>query len=193
MLDAPFFTDTKTLAGKILGGWHLSGLTTIQTGTPFSVTAGNDNGFYTGAGVGNGTGTNAFADLIGDPHSAPPITNAANVIGPLLFNPGAFGVPTGLTFGDAQRNILNNPWFWNFDMGLFKNFFIKEGGPNFEFRAEGFNVFNHTEWSGVNTGISCYGGANNSAGDPSCLDNSFLHPSGARNPRILQLGLKFIF
>jgi len=45
----------------------------------------------------------------------------------------------------------------------------------------------------VNSGISCYGGAINSAGDSSCLDNSFLHPSGAHNPRILQLGLKFIF
>ena len=33
----------------------------------------------------------------------------------------------------------------------------------------------------------------NSAGDASCLDQSFLHPNGAHNPRILQLGMKFIF
>ncbi|HLY16220.1 MAG TPA: carboxypeptidase regulatory-like domain-containing protein [Bryobacteraceae bacterium] len=193
VLDAPFFTDTKTLAGKVLGGWHWSGLATVQSGVPFNVTAGTGNDIIPGAGVGNGTGTNAFADLIGNPNAAPPITNAANVIGPLLFNPGAFAAPTGLTFGDSGRNIMNVPSRWNFDMGLFKNFFIKEGGPNFEFRAEGFNVFNHTQWNGINGSISCYGGSNNSAGDPSCLDQSFLHPSGAHNPRILQLGLKFIF
>jgi hypothetical protein len=192
VLDAPFFKDTKTLSGKVLGGWHLSGLTTVQTGTPFSVTAGNGNNLIPGAGVANGSGTNAFPDLIGDPHAAPPVTNAANVLGPLLYNPGAFAAPTGLTFGDAGRNILNIPTRWNFDMGLFKNFFVTERA-NFEFRAEGFNVFNHTQWSGINSGISCYGGSNNSAGDASCLDQAFLHPNGAHNPRILQLGLKFIF
>jgi len=192
VLDAPFFTDTKTFTGKVLGGWHLSGLTTVQSGNPFSVTAGNGNNLIPGAGVGNGNGTNAFANLIGNPNAAPPITNAANVLGPLLFNPGAFAAPEGLTFGDAGRNIMNIPMRWNFDMGLFKNFFVTERA-NFEFRAEAFNVFNHTQWSGINTGISCYGGSNNSAGDASCLDQAFLHPNGAHNPRILQLGLKFIF
>jgi len=192
VLQAPFFKNTKTLVGKTLGGWQLSGITTVSSGLPFSVTAGNGSGYVTGAGVGNGTGTTAYADVIGNPNAAPPITNAANIKGPLLFNPAAFGVPTGLTFGNAGRDILNIPGRWNFDMGLFKNFYVTEKA-NFEFRAEAFNIFNHTQWSGVNSGISCYGGANYSAGDASCLDNSFLHPSSAFNPRILQLGLKFIF
>lgn len=192
VLDFPFFSNTKTLVGKILGGWQLSGLTTIQTGTPFSITAGNGNGIHTGAGVGNGAGQGAYANVIGDPHAGRPITNAANIVGPLLFNPGAFAAPTGLTFGDAGRNILNNPSRLNFDTGLFKKFYVTERA-NFEFRAEAFNVFNHTQWNGVHNGISCYGGSNNSAGDASCLDQQFLHPSGAHNPRIMQLGLKFIF
>jgi hypothetical protein len=192
VLDAPFFTNTKTLTGKVLGGWHLSGLTTFQTGNPFSIIANNGNNLLTGAGVGNGTGTTAFADVIGDPHGSLPLTNAAGIIGPLLYNPGAFGAPTGLTFGNAGRNILNVPSRWNWDMGLFKNFFVTEKA-NFEFRAEAFNVFNHTQFSGVNNSISCYGGTNNSAGDASCLAQSFLHPNGAHNPRILQLGMKFIF
>ena len=192
VLDAPFFTDTTKLTGKVLGGWHWSGLFIAQSGTPFSVVANTGSGLIPGAGVGNGTGTNAFANVIGNPHAAPPVTNAADVIGPLLFNSAAFAAPTGLTFGDAGRNILNVPGRWNVDMGLFKNFYVRERA-NFEFRAEGFNVFNHTQWNGINNGISCYGGSNNSAGDPSCLDSNFLHPSGAHNPRILQLGLKFIF
>jgi Carboxypeptidase regulatory-like domain len=192
VFDAPFFADTKKLTGKVLGGWHWSGLFTAQSGTPFSVVANTGNGLIPGAGVGNGTGTNSFANLIGNPNSAPPITNAANVIGPLLFNPAAFAAPTGLTFGDAGRNILNIPGRWNLDTGLFKNFAVNERA-GFQFRAEAFNVFNHTQWNGINNGISCYGGSNNSAGDASCLDQSFLHPSGAHNPRILQLALKFLF
>jgi Carboxypeptidase regulatory-like domain len=192
VFDAPFFADTKKLTGKVLGGWHWSGLFTAQSGTPFSVVANTGNGLIPGAGVGNGTGTNAFANLIGNPNAAPPITNAANVIGPLLFNPAAFAAPTGLTFGDAGRNILNIPGRWNLDTGLFKNFAVNERA-GFQFRAEAFNVFNHTQWNGINNGISCYGGSNNSAGDASCLDQSFLHPSGAHNPRILQLALKFVF
>jgi len=190
--DAPFFADTKKLTGKLLGGWHWSGLFTAQAGTPFNVVANTGNGLIPGAGVGNGTGTNAFANVIGNPNAAPPVINAANVIGPLLYNPAAFAAPTGLTFGDASRNILNNPGRWNLDTGLFKNFFVNERA-GFQFRAEAFNVFNHTQWSGINNSISCYGGSNNSAGDPSCLGQSFLHPNGAHNPRILQLALKFLF
>ena len=193
VLDAPFFTNTKTLTGKVLGGWHLSGLTTFQTGTPFSIVANNGSDILTGAGVGNGTGTNSYADVIGDPHGSIPLINAANIKGPQLYNSQAFGAPTGLTFGNAGRNILNIPSRWNWDMGLFKNFFVTEKA-NFEFRAEAFNVFNHTQWNGVNNSISCYAGPNNSAGgSANCLDQSFLHPSGAHNPRIMQLGLKFIF
>ena len=192
VLDAPFFANTTKLTGKVLGGWHWSGLFTAQDGTPFNVVANTGNGLIPGAGVGNGSGTNSFADVIGNPNAAPPITNAANVIGPLLYNPGAFAAPTGLTFGDAGRNILNNPSRWNLDTGLFKNFAVNERA-GFQFRAEAFNVFNHTQWSGINNSISCYGGSNNSAGDPSCLGQSFLHPNGAHNPRILQLALKFLF
>jgi len=188
----PFLKNTKNLLGKTLGGWQVSGITLISTGLPFSVTANNGNGFIAGAGVGNGTGTNAYPDVIGDPRSALPITNAANIKGPLLFNPAAFAAPTALTFGNAGRDILYIPGRWNFDTGLFKSFYLTESA-SFQFRAEAFNLFNHTQWSAVNSGISCYGGANNSAGDASCLDQSFLHPSSAFNPRILQLGMKFVF
>jgi hypothetical protein len=85
-------------------------------------------------------------------------------------------------------------------MGLLKHFAITES-KYFEFRAEAFNVFNHTQWlnlGGLNgngtTSTSCFGGPDNSAGAASCLANSSLfRPGGAHNPRILQLALKFIF
>jgi len=183
--DLPFFE--KGLLHKILGGWQTSGLMTFQTGTPFSVVSGS----Y-GPGVGNGVGTQSYVDVIGNAFSSPAQTNAEGIIGPTLYNPAAFAQERGLTYGDAGRNILRNPSRTNFDMGLFKHFAITEH-QSFEFRAEGYNVFNHTQFSGVNNTANCFGGANNSAGDASCLDNSFLHPNGAHNARILQLGMKFLF
>ncbi len=79
-------------------------------------------------------------------------------------------------------------------MGLFKLFPIRSESRALQFRAEAFNVFNHTQWNGINAGASCYGGPDNSAGDASCvITQTFLHPSGAHNPRILQLSLKFLF
>ncbi len=217
--DLPFFKGGG-LAHRLLGGWEWSGITLIQSGSPFSVyNAGNgtiapaDN-----AGVGNNfsqidnlahlTG-GSYPDLVGNPR-----TGAQNApdppYGPLLYNPAPFVAPRGLTFGDAGRNILNNPWRTNFDMALIKHFAVTES-KYFEFRAEAFNVFNHTEFSwlggdggsaGDNSGagnsdstVSCYGGANNSAGDPSCLPSAtgFLRPGAAHEARILQLALKFIF
>lgn len=183
--DVPFFTQ-KGFAHTLLGGWQLSGLVTFQTGTPFSLSDGLFN-----AGVGNGTGAGSYLDIVGNPNAVTQ-NNAVGVYGPLLYNPAAFAAPQGLTFGTSQRNALRNPQRTNWDMGLFKHFEIRENTA-FEFRAEAFNVFNHTQWNGVNTGTSCFGDSNN-AGDPSCVaNNNFLRPGGAHNPRILQLGLKFLF
>ncbi len=192
--DLPFFTRSGFLH-TAFGGWQWSGIMSFQTGTPFSIT--NGGAYGDNAGVGNGVGTGSYVDIIGNPYAAPPQSGVIGNIGPLLYNPAAFAEPTGLTFGDAGRNILNNPSRTNFDMGLFKHFPIRSEQRAIEFRAEAFNVFNHTQWNGINASASCYQGPNNSPGDPSCFTvdnaNNFLLPSGAHNPRILQLGMKFIF
>ena len=66
--DLPFFKNPG-LTNKILGGWQWSGITTIQSGTPFSVANGvtGDN-----AGVANGVSSGSsqsYPDLVGDPRS----------------------------------------------------------------------------------------------------------------------------
>jgi hypothetical protein len=212
--DLPFFKNAG-LTHKLLGGWEWSGITLIQSGTPFSVYNSGGNGVPgDNAGVANAVATSgaSWPDVVGNPRSA--VQQIAGLpFGPLLFNPAAFVAPRGLTFGDAGRNILTNPFRTNFDMALLKHFAITES-KYFEFRAEGFNIFNHTEfsWLGGDAGsaannqglgtagssIGCYGGANNSAGDPSCTLPSgagvaFLHATAVHNARILQLALKFIF
>jgi hypothetical protein len=79
-------------------------------------------------------------------------------------------------------------------MALFKHFAINEH-TGFEFRAEAFNIINHTQWVGVagdaGSGTSNIGVSNNTfSTDPT---SGFLRVSAAHNPRILQLGLKFLF
>jgi Carboxypeptidase regulatory-like domain/TonB-dependent Receptor Plug Domain len=208
--DLPFFKQAG-LMHTLVGGWQWSGITAIQTGTPFTVLNGGAGSIpLDNAGVGDGIGSGSHPDLVGNPNSGAGSVSPANQSGPLLVNPTAFVAPRGLTFGDSPRNVARNPRQVNFDMSLFKHFAIKERAA-LEFRAEAFNVFNHTEWGYIaggagsgggnstqgNTGGSaaagCYAGSNLSAGDPSCLGGAFLRPGAAHAARILQLGAKFIF
>ena len=202
---APPAHDPSRFLRTALDGWEVSGITSFQSGTPFSIINGasaNGISVLDNAGVANGTSAGSYPDVIGDPHARAPLgaTNPQSV-GPVLANPAAFAAPVGLTFGDAGRNFLNNPSRLNFDVALLKHFKITEGS-NLEFRSEAFNVFNHTQFrmydpdlgnTASNT-ISCYGGPNNSAGDPSCLSGSaFLHPVDAHRARTMQFGLKYSF
>lgn len=189
-----------------VGGWQLSGITTFQTGTPFSVVNGgsaNGTGAADNAGVGNGLGIGSYADVVGNAKTGKPyVAPNGNNVGPLLLNPGAFTAPRGLTFGNSGRNFLNNPSRVNFNMSLFKHFKPFRERLDVEFRAETFNIFNHTQFritdpaNPGNTGnnvINCYGTQTElySAGASGCLvGNSFLHPVDAHDPRILQFGLK---
>jgi len=213
------------LFGILFDGWQLSGITTFQSGTPFSViNGGSTNGISVldNAGVANGAGSGSYPDIVTSPKTALPsgVTRFnSQSIGPLLFNPAAFAAPTGLTFGNAGRNFLNNPHRLNFDLSMFKNFKVTERGT-VEFRMEAFNVFNHTQFrifnpnvgNAANNIINCYGGGQGApytaAGGFTILPgttttqpqfvnctggSAFLHPVDAHRPRTIQLGLKYSF
>ena len=91
-------------------------------------------------------------------------------------------------------------------MSLFKNFHVHES-QTVEFRAEAFNIFNHTQFeiynplkrNQANNTITCYGDATTgysaAGGDGTdCLTGSaFLHPIDAHRPRTMQLALKYVF
>jgi Carboxypeptidase regulatory-like domain/TonB-dependent Receptor Plug Domain len=180
--DIPLFTKPGLLHST-LGGWQISDLTSFQTGTPFSVTnqINADN-----AGTGNlFTTIQSYPDIVGNIHGKAAIRHPGGQPGPRLYNSDAFAAPQGLTYGNAGRNVLNLPAHTNFDMGLFKNFAVHEG-MHFEFRTEAFNVFNHTQWSGINSTADCYGAS-------ACASDGFLTATSAHNARILQLAGKFVF
>jgi Carboxypeptidase regulatory-like domain len=183
--DIPLFRSPG-LANKALGGWQFSGVTTILSGSPFNPVFNTDN-----AGVANAVaGSGSRPDLIGDPHSG--IVQVPNSgFGPLLYNPAAYAAPQGLTFGTVGRNSLTNPRRTNFDMALFKHLKLMENLA-FEFRAEAFNVFNHTEWGALAGGGGSGANAVNS-GTNVFGSSGFLNINTAHNPRILQLGAKLIF
>ncbi len=186
----------------LLGGWQASGITTAQTGLPFTVSDGST--YADNAGVAKGLGTSAYLDVVGNPNVVPASQQqqfaATGVFGVLRYNPAAFDLPTGLTFGNSGRNELRLPGQLNFDFGLLKRFAFKERYA-FEFRWENFNVFNHTNLNALSGGTSSggagLGGSDGcpafNAGDSSCAGNGFLTLDGAHNPRIMQFSLRFQF
>lgn len=212
--DQPISDQPSRLLRWLGDGWQLSGITIVQSGTPFSVINGGSStiSVLDNAGVANAIGAGSYPDVVAHPAPAPKDRYNTESFGPLLGNPNLFVAPRGLTFGTAGRNVLNNPRRTNFDMSLLKHFKVKESGQ-LEFRLEAFNVFNHTQFriynpdlqnTGSNT-ISCYGGPSYSAGyqgpqingvisGTDCVTgSSFLHPVDAHRPRTLQVAAKYTF
>jgi len=183
----PFFKGTG-LKHTLLGGWQVSGITIAQTGTPFSVTNGTTIG--DSAGVGNGVGTGSRPDLVGDP-KAIGNSNIPTERGPLVLNPAAFALPTGLTFGNVGRNTVYLPGRLNFDFGTFKRFAINERA-GFEFKWETFNLFNHTQYGGQGNGSANTAMDTNDPG-ANLATSSFGHINVTHAPRIMQFGLRFYF
>lgn len=172
--DLPFFAG-KGLSHTFLGGWQLAGIMTSQSGEPYSVV---DGIFGDNAGVGDDiTSYGSYADRVGDPNGTPNCSFQAGVKGPRLLNPCAFAQPEGLTFGNSGRNSLNMPFRTNFDMSVYKVFKPKEK-VEMQFRAEAFNIFNHTQWSRL---------------DPYVGTQGFLYPTLAHMPRVLQFALRITF
>ena len=61
-------------------------------------------------------------------------------------NASAYALPAPYTFGNTARNSLRGPGFVNFDVSLFKNFYLRES-VKVQIRAESFNILNHPSFS----------------------------------------------
>jgi hypothetical protein len=151
--ELPLFRGNKALAGKLLGGWQVSGIAQFQTGTPCGVGSAND---YAGVGeVGSfGCGsvgqfwvmsqTPAIIGQFANTASSPNLYFAVNnSSGSPIFSPpptGTFNLQKGV------RDSIYGPGFQDWNIGLFKKFAINER-TGFQFRAEAFDFPNHPNWS----------------------------------------------
>ncbi len=163
----PFFRGSQGLTHAVLGGWAVNGILTLQTGLPFSVTAGQDRSL-------SGVGLDR-ADVFG---AAPTYNDRAN--GSKIaqfFNTAAFALPPLGTFGTSGRNILTGPGLENFDSGLFKDFRVSES-RRFQIRWEVFNSLNRPPFANPTASLS---------------SSNFGRILTAGNPRIMQLAAKFYF
>ncbi len=121
------------LPAVILGDWELAGITTFQSGRPFSAYYGSSANFSgTSNGANGGMGFDR-PNQTGDPVLRDPDPR-------LWFDPGAFTPPDN-TFGDVGRNTLRGAGTQNFDIALYKN--VKLGEHKIiQLRVEFFNAFN---------------------------------------------------
>jgi hypothetical protein len=147
-LDLPFGKDRRWLNGKsvgseILGGWVVNPMFTIQTGQPFSVSA-------SGTSL-NLPGSSQMANQV-KPHVA--ITGASRT-GP-YFDTSAFAAVTTPNFGNAGFNSLIGPGIIDLDLGLFREFPIREN-VKLQFRAEAYNATNTPHWSNPASNVSSGG------------------------------------
>jgi len=106
-----------------------------------------------------------------------------------FINGSCFAMPTEVgQNGPAVLPAYYGPWFFNSDLGLFKNFQISES-KKLQFRIDGYNFLNHPLWS-------FYGGENlslsfNSAGQQT--SPLFGYTTDKQGRRIVQLAIKFYF
>ena len=129
----------------ILGGWEWTGITTIESGLPFSPAISNAT---------LNADQSTRADQIGDPYAGVPHNRLK------WFNPAAYTAPPLYTFGNAGRNSLRGPGLFTADWGLDKNFHLTEK-MNLQFRWEVFNALNRTNLQNPNNDVSS---GNTSAG-----------------------------
>ena len=176
--DKPIAGNAGRVLNGIIGGWQVAGITSASTGNWFTPT---DTTQDLSNSDGGGTVFNASRpDVVGNP-------NGQGCVAARLFNTCAF-VSNQIfgVYGNARRNIILGPGFQNWDFSLFKSFAVNERS-RFEFRAEFFNAFNHTnpEFADPNTTNENIATELGSTG--------FGQAQAARDPRFIQFALKFYF
>jgi hypothetical protein len=161
----PFWLHSKELYKRILGGWQISGVTTLQSGLPQNITLAADIG---------GTGlSNQRPNVIADPR--------AGVSGTQFLNPAAFAVPAAGTFGNLGAYAVIGPGTNNWDISLQKAFPVTER-LKVDFRAEMYDFPNHLSYFSISTGSF-------SATPPA----AFGQVTATTDPRTVQFALRLSF
>ena len=174
--ELPFGRGKRYLGGSsraldlFLGGWQLNGITTLQAGFPLTPVLSYSLGK---------TDTVSRPNFIGDPTATSRQPHD-------YLSAAAFAIPTnaeitaGNFYGNEGVGVVRSPGLVNLDFSAFKNFDLWEGG-RLQFRAEFFNATN-TPYFGSPGSVGL------TLGTP-----TFGRVTSAGDPRVIQLGLKFLF
>lgn len=174
--ELPFFSKQEGFTGKLLGGWQASGIVTYNTGLPFTVTT----SAFDPAGLGFIPAAIAGGrpNLLCDPNENAPHTQQ-QYFNTACFqaNPAATATNINNVPGTAGRGVVEGPSTKRVDFTMMKNIRFNES-MRLQLRGEAFNVFNHTNFRGLGTNITAA---------------NFGQVISVRDPRTLQLGIKFYF
>ena len=155
---------TSGLANQVFGGWELSGIASLISGNWFTILDSTSN-------FANSDGSQR-PDTVANPNGRPCVPGT-------LFNTCAFVDPALGSFGNTGKNTVRGPGYRNWDFSVFKNFALPDR-TSLQFRAEFFNLLNHTTLSFNNAGTDLG-------------SQTFGFPDQARNPREIQFALKFYY
>jgi hypothetical protein len=161
----------------VLDNWELSGVWTLASGFPLSVTA----------------TSSALPDISGSNLVARPnvVSSADADSGPKTFaqyfNTAAFAMPAKGTFGNSGPNNFRGARMNNWDLTLMKNIQLGKNEKRvLRLRFEGYNAFNHTQFNAWNTAARYDANGNQ-------INSQFGQATGAFKPRIIQLGATLYF
>ena len=192
--DLPFFTGTTGFKRALLANWAISGITIIQSGSPFSVTDSAAGTAYLGAGLASATlgaqlasGGSISAGLThGDIHDRinSGYLNGANFTTAALLDPSLGGDGSVTIFGNLGRNIYRGPGQQNWDFSLLKTFALTER-QSLRFTTDFFNIWNHANFA--NPAIN---DVEVGSGSGSPFGKIF---STVGTPRLIQFSLRYSF
>lgn len=184
-LPTPF---RGNLAGKyLLGGWQISLLSILQSGSPFTVlnynpynpvldSSGKAIAFQPNSGDYNADGYNSdypnFTGSVNNSHSRNDFLNTG------IFSLANFTAPAVGGQGNEKRNLFRNPSYMNFDASMLKNNRIFGERVNLQLRFDFFNALNHVNLGGV---------------DGSMFSSTFGKVTSTGDPRVVQLGARISF
>ncbi|MEP7336603.1 MAG: carboxypeptidase regulatory-like domain-containing protein [Acidobacteriota bacterium] len=208
--ELPFMREQRGVLGRIVGGWQLSGVTTFESGVPYTIANGQDSNNLAGNNDRpdfnpNGQlGVRAIPATAASPSSTgfinPDVVVGQTSAGANIFAPidpataRYVGLPAGIgRTGTLGRNTERTKGTNNFDFNLQKNIRVREG-LGLQFRTEFFNVFNHPQYGIGSISPFSPGNAGPSATVFTSPAGRFLQPQfGDGGGRVIRYLMKLTF
>ncbi|GGG82142.1 TonB-dependent receptor [Edaphobacter dinghuensis] len=189
--DLPFGADHRFganfngLTNRAISGWTLSAIAAIQSGFPFSPQLGYNP---TGSGdTRNPVRPNINPNFHGNLYPHTPTQ---------FFNAAAFSAPAYGTFGNLGRDTLVGPGLANLDLSLHKSTQLGEH-VHAQFRAEFFNILNHTNFATPNEVVFSSGPTQGTLANQTAAvvasPTAGVITATATSSRQIQFGLKLLF